>query len=269
VAWVPLAPGEIYYGRGYYGPHSVNIINININQVRITDVYKNVYVNNGVTVVSRNTFATATPKIVRMNENIIRQRVFVKNNISVGAPVIKPTKASYFMSAKRVPSSKLPPKHIVALRVKELRKSRPFMKERNQSVLNPGVKPRQLPLKTVSKSKTRGKGRPMIQPVRPAEKGKPGVRERRPVLQEEKRITIPEKQLAPEGRPATKEKKRITPPEERIVVPESRPERRPERHIKPVEKPAPGGQQVTKEKKKREGSKKGEKEKTEEPERVR
>ena len=35
VAWVPLAPGEIYYGRGNYGRHSVNITNVNINQVKI------------------------------------------------------------------------------------------------------------------------------------------------------------------------------------------------------------------------------------------
>jgi len=33
VAWVPLAPGEVYYGYGYYGPGSVNITAININTV--------------------------------------------------------------------------------------------------------------------------------------------------------------------------------------------------------------------------------------------
>jgi hypothetical protein len=39
VAWVPLAPGEMYYGRGNYGRHSVNITNVkNINQVNITNV---------------------------------------------------------------------------------------------------------------------------------------------------------------------------------------------------------------------------------------
>jgi len=333
VAWVPLAPGEIYYGRGYYGPNSVNIVNVNINRVRITNVYKNVYVNNGVTVVSRNTFATASPKVLRINENIIRQKIFVKNNISVGTPAIKPAKSSYSMSAKRVPSSKLPPKHITTLRVKELRKSRPLMRERNQSVLNPGVKPGQLPLKTVTTPKKRGKGRPMIQPVRPSESGKPGVQEQRPVPREEKGITIPKEQFAPEGGTAARGKRRITPPEERTVVPESRPatgkerhvmptknipaseerpvpkekkgktqfenkfapqsgplqkekklatppeekpvvpenhpERRGKQHIKPVEKPAPQGQQVTKEEKKREGSKKGDKEKVEEPERSR
>jgi len=51
VAWVPLAPGETYYGHGYYGPHSVNVTKVNVNTVVVKNVYKNVHVNNGVTVV--------------------------------------------------------------------------------------------------------------------------------------------------------------------------------------------------------------------------
>jgi hypothetical protein len=39
VSWVPLAPGEIYYGNRYYGPQSVNINQVNIN------IQKNVYIN--------------------------------------------------------------------------------------------------------------------------------------------------------------------------------------------------------------------------------
>jgi hypothetical protein len=80
VAWVPLAPGEIYYGRGYYGRNSVNITNVNIKQVNITNVYKNVYVNNGVTVVNRKTFNTHSPTVVNVNKNIIQEKIFVKNN---------------------------------------------------------------------------------------------------------------------------------------------------------------------------------------------
>jgi hypothetical protein len=258
VAWVPLAPGEIYYGRGYYGPHSVNITNININRVNITNVYKNVYVNNGVTVVNRKTFATATPRIVNVNQNVIRQRIFVKNNISVGTPAIRPTKASYFMSAKRVPAAKLPPKPVRELRVKELKQARPFVKTPDKSVLNPGARPRQLPLKTITTPKTPGKGRPMLQPVQPAEKGKsgapaggPGLRslrpqvkpekkpaapEGKPGLREERRIKPPEKRpIAPEGGPAPKEEKRIIRPEKKLA-PESRPAPKEERRITPPEK---------------------------------
>ena len=39
VSWVPLAPGEIYYGNRYYGPQSVNINQVNIN------IQKNIYIN--------------------------------------------------------------------------------------------------------------------------------------------------------------------------------------------------------------------------------
>ncbi len=258
VAWVPLAPGEIYYGRGHYGPHSVNITNININRVNITNVYKNVYVNNGVTVVNRKTFATASPRIVNVNQNVIRQRIFVKNNISVGTPAIRPTKASYFMSARRVPVAKLPPKPVRELRMKELKQSRPFVKTPDKSVLNPGARPRQLPLKTVTAPKTPGKGRPMIQPVQPAEKGKPGAPaggpgprglrsqvkpekkpaapEGRPGLREEKRFKPPEKKpVAPAGGPASKEERRIIRPEKRLA-PEGRPAPKEERRIAPPEK---------------------------------
>ncbi|GAB4543597.1 MAG: FecR domain-containing protein [Thermodesulfovibrionia bacterium] len=56
VAWVPLAPEDIYYGYGYYGPQSVNIIHIDVHNTVIKNVYKNVYVNNAVTVVSKDSF---------------------------------------------------------------------------------------------------------------------------------------------------------------------------------------------------------------------
>jgi len=177
VAWVPLAPREIYYGRGYYGPNSVNITKINIKQVNITNVYKNVYVNNGATVVNRNTFATASPRIVSLNQNIIQQKIFTKNNMSVGTPAIKPTRASYFASDRSIPPVKLPPQHVRNLQVKELKKSRPLMKAPDKSVLNPGARPKALPVNTVTTPRTLGKGKPMIQQVKPEEKRKPGVPE--------------------------------------------------------------------------------------------
>jgi Family of unknown function (DUF6600)/FecR protein len=256
VAWVPLAPGETYYGHGYYGPHSVNITNININQVRITQVYKNVHINHGVTVVSRNTFATGSHKIVNVDQNIIRQKIFVRDHISVGTPAIKPSKASYGMSAKPVPAAKLPPHRIRTLQVKELKQSRPFMREPHKSVLHPGSKPETLPLKTIATPKTRGKRKPVTElgqpPAKeimrapagdhaPKEEGRITIPEKRfapegrPAPKEEKRITIPEKRLVPEGRPVPKEEKRLTPTEKRLV-PEGRPAPKEEKHLTPTEK---------------------------------
>ena len=238
VAWVPLAPGEIYYGRGYYGQHSVNITNVNINQVSITNVYKNVYVNNGVTVVNRNTFNTHSPTVVNVNKNIIEQKIFAKNNISVGAPDIKPTKASYFVSDKQVTHAKLPPQHVRDLQIKQLKQSRPHIKAPDKSVLNPGAEPNALPLKTVSTQRTPGKGKPMIQQVHPKDEGKPGVPEAGPAPRNERQIKPSEKKpVVPEAGPAPRDERQIKPSEKK-AVPEVSPAPRGERQIKPSEKKA-------------------------------
>jgi hypothetical protein len=187
VAWVPLAPGETYYGRGYHGRHSVNITNIDINRVSITHVYKNVHVNNGVTIVNRGTFATASPKIVNLNQNIIRQKIFIRHNISIGTPAIRPSRESYFVSDKPIPHAKLPPQIVRHLQVKELKQSRPFVKAHDRSVLNRGERPKPMPVKTITVPRTPIKGRPLIQPSQHTEKGKP----EQPVKRREKPAVIP------------------------------------------------------------------------------
>jgi hypothetical protein len=176
VAWVPLAPGERYYGRGNYGRNSVNITNVNINQVNVTNVYRNVSINNGVTVVNSNTFNTGSPTIVNVNNNnIIQQNIFVKNNISVGAPDIKPAKGSYFVSTRQVPAAKLPPQPVRNVRIGELKQSRPLIREPDKSVLNRGEKPRTLQVTTVDKPKTPNRERPLLKNNQPAAKAGPGV----------------------------------------------------------------------------------------------
>ena len=172
VAWVPLAPRETYYGRGYYGPHSVNITNVNITQVNVTNVYKNVYVNNGVTVVNRNTFNTASPTIVNVHQNVIQQNIFVKNNISVSGPQIQPSKASYFGSDKHIAPAKLPPQHVRDLSVRQLKESRPYTKDPGRSVLNRGSRTETLPVNRVAAPRTLHEGKPTVRQVPPAEKGK-------------------------------------------------------------------------------------------------
>ena len=140
VAWVPLAPGEIYYGHGYYGPHSVNVTNININTVNITNVYKNVHVNNGITVVHRDTFITGQRFAVDAGVvTRIREHNFVARKITVGGPSIAPTKASYMPVVKSIPASKEPPQRIRQIQVNQLRESRPIVKNPAQSVLRPGA----------------------------------------------------------------------------------------------------------------------------------
>ncbi len=69
VAWVPLAPGETYYGYGNYGPGSVNITNININTVVVNRTYVNARGHNSVTVVRRDSFGTGKHVPERVREN--------------------------------------------------------------------------------------------------------------------------------------------------------------------------------------------------------
>ncbi|HTZ18643.1 MAG TPA: DUF6600 domain-containing protein, partial [Dissulfurispiraceae bacterium] len=171
VAWVPLAPRETYYGRGYYGPHSVNVTNVNIAQVNV-NVYKNVYVNNGVTVVNRSSFNTASPTVVHVNRNVIQRDIFLKKNINVAGPDIKPTRATYFGSGKIVPTAKMPPQHVREVSVRQLRESRPYVKEPGRSVMNRGAKPAPLPVIKNTEPRTPGQGKPAVKPVRPADKGK-------------------------------------------------------------------------------------------------
>jgi hypothetical protein len=175
VAWVPLAPGETYYGRGYYGPHSVNITKANINQIHITNVYKNVYANNGVTVVSRNTFNTASPAVVNVNRNTIQRQIFTRNNISLGAPAIRPTRASFFASSKPIPPSRLPPQSVRNIKVRELKQSHPLVRAPGRSALNPATAAAPLPVTTVARPRTPGREQPALRKLQPPSKGKPGI----------------------------------------------------------------------------------------------
>ncbi|MGA2193396.1 MAG: FecR family protein, partial [Nitrospirota bacterium] len=54
VYWVPLAPREVYYGYGNYGPNSVNIMKVKV--VNVTNVYINSRASNGVVVVKTEDF---------------------------------------------------------------------------------------------------------------------------------------------------------------------------------------------------------------------
>ncbi len=89
VAWVPLAPSDIYYGYGYYGPRSVNI-SIHNHKTVTKNVYKNVYINNAVTVVHKNTFIRGKHIDFKINKN-----PFLQKKMTFGRPDLKLVKASY------------------------------------------------------------------------------------------------------------------------------------------------------------------------------
>jgi len=240
VAWVPLAPGEIYYGRGNYGRHSINIINVNINQVKISNVYRNVNVNNGVTIVERNSFATASPRIVNVDRNVIQRNIFTRSNISVGTPAIKPTRESYFASPRTISQSKLPPQSVKSIQPTQLKQSRPLIKDANKSVLNPGRKPKALPVNTVTTPRTPGKGTPMIQQVKPEEKEKATVPHRDTTGRDEKPQVKPADRVKP-GSPVVSptdrgEKQQVKPEDKKPVAPDRPTGRGEKQQVKPEEK---------------------------------
>ena len=61
IAWVPLAPREIYYGRGHYGPHSVDIARVDIRTSVGHATYQNVRVQHAVTTIHRDSFLSGRP----------------------------------------------------------------------------------------------------------------------------------------------------------------------------------------------------------------
>ena len=150
VAWVPLAPREVYYGYGNYGPNSVDIRKRNVKEINITNItYKNVQVNNSVTVINNNTFVTGRREAVNVRENL-----FLTEKVNIGRPDIKPEKASFAPVEKTIEPAKLPPQQVNRIAVKELKQERRLVKEQNQSVINKGEPVKPLVVKAVEQPKT-------------------------------------------------------------------------------------------------------------------
>ena len=93
VSWVPLAPGEIYYGNRYYGPQSVNINQVNINIQK--NVYSNGRVKDAVVTVQKDSFSKRNPVKITQVEN-----PFLNPGKVSGPPIEKPV----FLEGKKTPS---------------------------------------------------------------------------------------------------------------------------------------------------------------------
>jgi hypothetical protein len=95
ISWVPLAPGEIYYGYRHYGPHSV-VINRNVHIER--NVYINAKVKNSVVTIHKDHFlkpGKREPIRVIHTEN-----PFVGKGKASGPPTEKPVQ----IEERKVPS---------------------------------------------------------------------------------------------------------------------------------------------------------------------
>jgi len=187
VAWVPLAPGETYYGHGYYGPHSVNVTKVNVNTVVVKNVYKNVHVNNGVTVVHHDTFVKGKHMDYKADRN-----PFLKEKVHIGRPDIKPERETRMAVIKDIPRAKEPPQRIREVKVRELKEQRPMVKEKNSSVFSPKDPEKQLKVKTFDTPQERKRFK----------------EENRKQIQEDDRKGIPsekQQQNDRKGRPAEKQ----------------------------------------------------------------
>jgi hypothetical protein len=199
---VPLAPREVYYGYGNYGPNSVDIRRRNVKEINITKItYKNVQVNNSVTVINNNTFVTGRREAVSVKENL-----FLTEKINVGRPDIKPERASYAPVEKTIAPAKLPPQQVSKIAVKELKQERRLVKEPSQSVINKSAPAKALVVKTVEQPKT------------PTEK-----------LQDRKQKGA---SAAPGERPRVKA-------EEKVARPAAPPETKPESTVEPRDRKSP------------------------------
>jgi len=119
ISWVPLAPREIYYGYGNYGPYSVDVRRMkgrNLAGQRI--VYRNVRVNNAVTAVNRDTFVSGRHGDVNVREP--RER-FQRGEISLGRPDIRPEKAARMPVIREIPRREQPPPQVQPRILKEKR----------------------------------------------------------------------------------------------------------------------------------------------------
>jgi hypothetical protein len=96
-----------------------------------------------------------------------------------------------------------------------LKQSRPFIKEADKSVLNPGIKPKTLPVNSVTTPRTPGKEKSIQQQGNPAERVKPSALEGGPTGRGEKQQVKSEekrKPVVPEGGPAGRgEKQQVKP----------------------------------------------------------
>ena len=149
VGWVPLAPGEVYYGYGYYGPYSVNIYKTKV--VNVTNVYVNSRVNNGVVIVNKNNFVQGNvTRVAIKNVRDPKQNPFLNprqaNAKIIAAPPvkeIKPTRALMLPKPHVRPAPKaLPPARVQKL-VPMVTK-RPVAVKKDFSVFRPNAAPKRL-----------------------------------------------------------------------------------------------------------------------------
>jgi hypothetical protein len=173
VSWVPLAPGETYYGHGHHGPHSVNINKVNIKNINITNIYNNARIADAVTVINRETFVTGRPvKVSGAPANPFIEGI----KVSPGRPEIRPGKTTSLpLPMKGVPQKSLPPKKIIETKETGRMSGRPAAVNRHESSFRTGKQVNPMPLNRIGYPKpVKSVQKPAV--IRPQEQKAPGER---------------------------------------------------------------------------------------------
>lgn len=140
VSWVPLAPGDTYYGYGNYGPGSVNINTINISIIDVHRRFRNIDARNAVTSLHRDTFFRGKKTDFRLHENPFRER-----NVGFGPPpAVRPDRSSASPIIRTIPVAKLPPPKVQKIQPEKIRRERRLVTDERGSVFRPGSPVRQM-----------------------------------------------------------------------------------------------------------------------------
>ena len=219
VGWFPLAPGEVFvpYYRGSRGyVERLNVTNTVVNVTRVTNVYNQYYsrerdvnrityinqrVNNGVTVVSRDTFINARPVARNLGRFDARQlaEAPVERGISV-----QPVRASVLGSG--APARYRPPQAIINRQVVATRRPVPAKQpfEQRQATINVHTE-QPVQAQPLGQRIERPVPRPQ-QPIRPPEPGqasrsdmpRPDARPQTPIVApHENEAVHPERPIVP------------------------------------------------------------------------
>jgi len=189
VAWVPLAPGEIYYGYGHYGPHSVDLRRTDLRKFAIRPDYRNARVAGGVIAVSSDNFLRG-----RLGEARLAINPFQRAEIQPGRPAPAPASTGFALRAREIPASARPPEAVRKVEIPRLREDRPLVREPSRPVFRgvpaPAPTRRMEPAATESRPSAARPATPRAPEIqRPTERRtEPAPREiRRPVGPTERR----------------------------------------------------------------------------------
>jgi hypothetical protein len=192
VGWFPLAPGEVYvpYYRGSRGyVERVNVTNTVVNVTRVTNIYNqrnvvnltyvNQRVNNGVTLVSRDTFVNARPVARNLGRFDARQVADARVERRID---VQPIRVSVLGSG--TPARFRPPQAIINRQVVATQRPasprQPF--DQRQAAINirterPSEQPRQIETPAL---RNPGTDRPLARPQQPVSPPETAVRPQMP-----------------------------------------------------------------------------------------